>query len=56
MKYLFFVQTEGRGHLTQALSLAESLRKEGHEIVGVIANDNPVRKIPNFFIEGIFYN
>jgi len=53
MKYLFFVQTEGRGHLTQALSLAESLRKEGHEIVGVIANDNPVRKIPNFFIEEI---
>ena len=49
MKYLFFVQTEGRGHLTQALSLAEGLRKQGHEIIGVVANDNPIRKIPDFF-------
>lgn len=53
MKYLFFVQSEGRGHLTQALSLAEELRLKGHEIVGVILNDNPVRKIPDFFINGI---
>ncbi|MEI6835260.1 MAG: glycosyltransferase family protein [Candidatus Falkowbacteria bacterium] len=49
MKYLFFVQTEGRGHLSQALCLAEKLRQNGHEIVGVIVNDNPVRKIPDFF-------
>ncbi len=53
MKYLFFVQSEGRGHLTQALTLAEGLRDKGHEIVGVIMNQNPVRKIPNFFISGI---
>lgn len=53
MKYLFFVQSEGRGHLTQALSLAEELRLGGHEIVGVIMNQNPVRKIPEFFISGI---
>ncbi len=51
MRYLFFVQTEGRGHLTQALSLAQKLRLCGHEIVAVIANDNPIRKIPDFFIE-----
>lgn len=53
MKYLFFVQTEGRGHLTQALSLAEQLRENGHEIVAVIASDNPIRKIPEFFITEI---
>lgn len=53
MKYLFFVQSEGRGHLTQALSLAEELRQKGHEIIGVILNDNPIRKIPDFFINGI---
>lgn len=53
MKYLFFVQSEGRGHLTQALSLAEALRQEGHEIVSVIMNQNPVRKIPDFFINEI---
>ena len=27
MRYLFVVQGEGRGHLTQALSLASILRK-----------------------------
>jgi len=53
MKYLFFVQTEGRGHLTQALSLAEQLRENGHEIIAVIASDNPIRKIPEFFITAI---
>ena len=49
MKYLFFVQSEGRGHLTQALSVAEALRKEGHEIIGVVMNQSPIRKIPDFF-------
>lgn len=53
MKYIFFVQSEGRGHMTQALSLAEELRAQGHEIVGVIMNQNPIRKTPDFFIEGI---
>ncbi len=53
MKYLFFVQSEGRGHMTQALSLAEELRTRGHEIIGVIMNQNPVREIPSFFIAGI---
>ena len=53
MKYLFFVQSEGRGHLTQSLSVAEALRKQGHEIIGVVMNQNPVRKIPDFFIDQI---
>jgi len=53
MKYLFFVQSDGRGHLTQALSLAEELRQKGHEIVAVILNDNPTRVIPDFFKDGI---
>lgn len=53
MKYIFFVQSEGRGHLTQALSLAEELRRQGHEIISVIMNQNPVRKIPDFFISEI---
>ena len=53
MKYLFFVQSEGRGHLTQALSVSESLRKQGHEIIGVVMNQNPLRTIPDFFVEGV---
>ena len=53
MKYLFFVQSEGRGHLTQSLSIAEELRSRGHEIIGVVMNQSPVRKIPDFYIESI---
>jgi uncharacterized protein (TIGR00661 family) len=53
MKYLFFVQSEGRGHFTQALTLAEQLRQHGHEVCAAILNDNPVRHLPLFFKEGI---
>ena len=31
MKVLFIVQGEGRGHLTQAITLEEILRRNGHE-------------------------
>jgi uncharacterized protein (TIGR00661 family) len=53
MKYLFFVQADGRGHMTQALALAEELRQRNHELVAIIMNDNPTRQIPDFFREGI---
>lgn len=53
MKYLFFVQSEGRGHLTQALTVAKEIRSLGHELVGVVMNQNPIRKIPDFFIDEI---
>jgi uncharacterized protein (TIGR00661 family) len=53
MKYLFFVQNEGRGHLTQALTVATQLRNLGHEISGVVLSNNPERKLPEFFKEQI---
>lgn len=53
MKYLFFVQNEGRGHLTQSLTVAGELRLKGHEIVGVVLSDNPNRQTPAFFKEQI---
>jgi len=49
MKYLFFVQGEGRGHLTQALTLKEKLEKCGHTISAIIVGSN--NKLPNFFQE-----
>jgi predicted MPP superfamily phosphohydrolase len=33
VRYLFFIQGEGRGHFTQAVTMADLLRKNGHEIV-----------------------
>lgn len=49
MRFLFIVQGEGRGHLTQALSLAAMLRRHGHEITGVLVGRSPQRALPDFF-------
>lgn len=53
MKILFIIQGEGRGHLTQALSLRQKLTDEGHQIVGVLVGKSPARRIPEFFTEKI---
>lgn len=53
MKYLFIVQGEGRGHMTQALTLAGLLRARGHEVVKVLVGKSPSRKLPDFFTGGI---
>lgn len=53
MKYLFIVQGEGRGHLTQAIALAQLLRRNGHEIPEVLVGKNPNRVLPRFFEEKI---
>lgn len=53
MRFLFIVQGEGRGHMTQAMSLAELLRKNGHEVTRVIVGRSYRRQIPDFFKEGI---
>ncbi len=49
MKYLFFVQGEGRGHLSQALALKKKLEEHGHQILGVIVGVNYHAHLPNFF-------
>lgn len=49
MKFLFIVQGEGRGHLTQALTLEERLRGEGHEVIEVLVGKSRYRSLPEFF-------
>ncbi len=51
MRVLFLVQGEGRGHLTQALSLAQILHMAGHEVVGAIVGVTANRTVPAFFSE-----
>lgn len=51
MRYVFIVQGEGRGHLTQALSLERLLRENGHEVAAVLVGKSKARRIPSFFIE-----
>ncbi len=49
MKVLFVVQGEGRGHLTQALTMEQMLKANGHEVVGMLVGKSKNRSIPEFF-------
>lgn len=51
MRVLFLVQGEGRGHLTQALSLAQMLKLAGHEVIGALVGVTAERGVPVFFSE-----
>lgn len=53
MKYLFIVQGDGRGHMTQAVALSEMLRRNGHEVVEVLVGKSKIREVPDFFYEKI---
>ena len=53
MRYLFIVQGEGRGHMTQAMTLEGLLRKRGHEVVRILVGRSQLREIPDFFLKNI---
>jgi len=48
MKFIFIVQGEGRGHMTQAISVYSVLKKAGHLVTCVMVGINPHREIPSF--------
>jgi uncharacterized protein (TIGR00661 family) len=51
LRCLFIVQGEGRGHLTQALSLRHLLSESGHRVAGVVVGKSRCRAVPSFFPE-----
>ncbi len=53
MRVVFIVQGEGRGHLTQAISLSQILRRAGHQVAAVLVGQAEGREIPAFFSEQI---
>jgi len=53
MRFLFIVQGEGRGHLTQAIALREILTKNGHEVAAVLVGKSNRRELPSFFSTNI---
>lgn len=53
MKYLFIIQGEGRGHLTQSIALKNILEKNGHELVAVMVGRSQSRSLPVFFTDKI---
>ena len=48
MKFLFIVQGEGRGHMTQAISLSQKLADWGHTLVAVCIGKSERREVPPF--------
>jgi uncharacterized protein (TIGR00661 family) len=51
MKALFVVQGEGRGHMTQAISLRQVLEGKGHRVCAVCIGRSESRAIPQFFLD-----
>lgn len=49
MKLIFFVQGEGRGHMSQALTLKEKLESRGHKISTVFIGAKNKEDLPAFF-------
>lgn len=52
-KFILAVQGEGRGHMTQALSMYDLLLEQGHQVCAVILGSSGSRDIPTFFLEKI---
>ena len=48
-KILFAIQGEGRGHMTQAIALANMLKAQGYQICCVMVGSSNARKLPEFF-------
>jgi UDP:flavonoid glycosyltransferase YjiC (YdhE family) len=53
MKFLFIIQGEGRGHMTQAISLSKILKSLGHELCAVCIGKSQRREIPEFVLKNI---
>lgn len=52
-RYVLAVQGEGRGHMTQAISMYDMLIEQGHEVCAVIIGTSGRREIPSFFYEKV---
>jgi uncharacterized protein (TIGR00661 family) len=53
MKYMFIIQGEGRGHLTQAISMYEILTRNGDEVKEILVGINDMLSLPPFFLKKI---
>lgn len=53
MKYVFIVQGEGRGHMTQAMAMYDLLLANGHTVCEVMVGKSQRREIPKFFTNHI---
>jgi uncharacterized protein (TIGR00661 family) len=52
-KFVLAVQGEGRGHMTQAISMYEMLTEAGHTVCAVVLGSSGNRDVPSFFFSKI---
>jgi len=50
-RFVFLVQGEGRGHMTQAIGLYQMLIDHGHEVVHIFIGKSDRRHIPEYFFK-----
>jgi uncharacterized protein (TIGR00661 family) len=53
LRFVFLVQGEGRGHMTQAIVMDKLLVSHGHEVAYTFIGKSERRKIPEYFIDQI---
>jgi len=53
VNFIFIVQGEGRGHMTQAMSLFQILKENGHQVSHVLVGKSKRRELPEFFVKNI---
>jgi uncharacterized protein (TIGR00661 family) len=53
LKFLFIIQGEGRGHMTQAISMFQVLEELGHQVCAVCIGKSERRQIPEFVLKKI---
>ncbi|WP_114749016.1 glycosyltransferase family protein [Pleomorphovibrio marinus] len=53
MRFIFIVQGEGRGHMTQAIAMYQILTAKGHEVTDIVIGSSDRRKVPHYVSEQI---
>jgi uncharacterized protein (TIGR00661 family) len=53
LKFLFVVQGEGRGHMTQAISLEKMFIAAGHEVCKVLIGKSDEKDVPDFVLKNM---
>ncbi len=56
MRFIFIVQGEGRGHMTQAIAMYQLLSSRGHEVSDVLIGSSERREVPRYVTEQIAAN
>jgi len=51
MRFLFIIQGEGRGHMTQAMALYDMLHDAGHEVCQAIIGSSSRRSVPSYVLK-----